>query len=1434
MSLANPDFSAPWSDGESNRLPGDNSPAPTQGEFAPLTLGKPPRNIAFVDTALASLDTLIKGLEDTQVVLIDSQKNGIAQITKTLANYENLSGVHIFSHGSDGLLQLGDTILSHQTIDSYGESLQQWAAALSAEADLMIYGCNLVAGEGGNQLVKRIAQLTGADVAASNDLTGKDGDWQLEVSTGAIESDIALSASAQASYEGNLALLTNGDFEQGLTGWRSLRSPASLSTDAFSGSAALEITGTSKGAKQIVEAAPNEVYRFTGNAKTTSSGRSIVDLKFFDQSFKRVGSVVSQEITSSSWEDFSIETTAPGNTSFVQARAYRTENDGSFFVDNLTLEGATVAPPPPPTSGEELLANPGFESGLAGWKTATGTETTSSDSFSGGQSLLLSAAGSGTRQTVSAIAGERYKISGYGKTDSNSYVGFRFKFLDANNKKIGGNISTRITSNDWQLYEAEAVAPPGTRSIFVWTYKAKASGDAYIDQLSLSTVGSTPPPPPPPPPTDTTAPTATLDADNVNSSASSYDFTVTYSDSTAVDISSIDDGDIQVSGPGGFSQAATLVSANNNSDGSPRTATYRITPPGGSWDSSNNGSYAITLNNNQVSDTLGNAATGTSLGSFSVSIAASSTPSLVGLEDSTLSVDESAGTATVTVLRNGGNTGVLTVDYSTVVGSATENIDYTPTAGTLTFADGETQKSVAIAILNDNTPEEQEAFGFAIDNVTGNGTLGAPRTAQISITDDDGFTYNGNQYVLTNGAKTWEQAQAEARSLGGNLVTINAAAEEAWLKQTFGENEGFWIGLNDIDTENQFEWVSGEPLTYTNWAPGEPNDGGGVGSQDYGWMNFGSTRQWDDNGADATFRGIVEIGDFNGPPVGQGNGLKGEYYNNTNFTDLAVTRTDTSVDFDWGFGSPASNIASDTFSVRWTGKVEPLYSETYTFQTTSDDGVRLWVNNQLIIDEYRDQGASTYSGNITLNAGQQYDIRMEYYENGGAAVAELAWSSASQPLQIIPRSQLYSDPVDSRSLTRQTVVSGLNFPTSIDWLTDGSDRMLVAEQGGVVKLYENGSLQSTPFIDISAQVNGVRDRGLLDIAVHPNFTNNPYVYLLFTYDPPEVYNYTGGAGPDGQNNRASRLVRVTADANNNYRTAVPGSEVVLLGKNSTWGNFNGFVNSTTNLNEPPAGILPDGSNLQDFLNSDSESHTIGSVEFGPDGALYVSNGDGTSYNRVDSRSSRVQDIDNLSGKVLRIDPITGKGLSSNPFFNGDADANRSKVYQLGLRNPFRMTVDPRDGQLFIGDVGWTVWEEINAAGPGANFGWPYYEGASGVSERTGGYADLPEAQAFYNSGTSVTPSLYALNHEADGINAIVMGDVYTGDAYPDRYQGDLFFGDLGQGIIRNISFDGSGNISNIETFDIEDPYIVQMVEGPDDQLYYVNQLNGTVKRWVFS
>jgi YD repeat-containing protein len=144
---------------------------------------------------------------------------------------------------------------------------------------------------------------------------------------------------------------------------------------------------------------------------------------------------------------------------------------------------------------------------------------------------------------------------------------------------------------------------------------------------------------------------------------------------------------------------------------------------------------------------------------------------------------------------------------------------------------------------------------------------------------------------------------------------------------------------------------------------------------------------------------------------GNGTGLSAVYYDNMDFTGSFIQRTDATVNFNWGTGSPDAAIGADTFSVLWTGQVQPQWSETYTFYTNTDDGVKLWVNGQLIVDYPQNQSATEHSGSITLSGGVKYDLRMEYFENGGDARAELRWSSGSTPKAIIPQSQLY--PTDS-------------------------------------------------------------------------------------------------------------------------------------------------------------------------------------------------------------------------------------------------------------------------------------------------------------------------------------------------------------------------------------------------------------------------------------
>lgn len=142
------------------------------------------------------------------------------------------------------------------------------------------------------------------------------------------------------------------------------------------------------------------------------------------------------------------------------------------------------------------------------------------------------------------------------------------------------------------------------------------------------------------------------------------------------------------------------------------------------------------------------------------------------------------------------------------------------------------------------------------------------------------------------------------------------------------------------------------------------------------------------------------------PPPGTGTGATVVYYDNPDLTAPVLTRTDPQIDHDWSTGAPDALVAPDTFSARWTGRIRPLYSETYTFTTRSDDGVRLWVNGVNLVDNWTNHGPTENSGSIALTAGQAYDLALEYYENTGGALISLDWSSPSQPRERVPSSAL--------------------------------------------------------------------------------------------------------------------------------------------------------------------------------------------------------------------------------------------------------------------------------------------------------------------------------------------------------------------------------------------------------------------------------------------
>lgn len=281
-------------------------------------------------------------------------------------------------------------------------------------------------------------------------------------------------------------------------------------------------------------------------------------------------------------------------------------------------------------------------------------------------------------------------------------------------------------------------------------------------------------------------------------------------------------------------------------------------------------------------------------------------------------------------------------------------------------------------------------------------------------------------------------------------------------------------------------------------------------------------------------------------------------------------------------------------------------------------------------------------------------------------------------------------------------------------------RAYVWERAGRVWIVEHGIKSATPFLDISQEVAGYRDFGLLGFALHPDFYNNGQVYLMYIVDRHHLMHF-GTSNYNVSSNQyyqatIGRITRYTARVADGFRSVDPSSRRILLG-------------------ESPSTGFP-------ILH---ESHGIGTLVFGTDGTLLASCGDGASYASTDVGSAnetyyqqglndgiirqkenvgayRAQLVDCLNGKILRLDPATGDGIPGNPFYDSlNPRAPRSRVWALGLRNPFRMTLrlgtgshnpdDANPGALYIGDVGYNTWEDLNVCDrPGQNFGWPAFEG----------------------------------------------------------------------------------------------------------------------------
>jgi glucose/arabinose dehydrogenase len=311
--------------------------------------------------------------------------------------------------------------------------------------------------------------------------------------------------------------------------------------------------------------------------------------------------------------------------------------------------------------------------------------------------------------------------------------------------------------------------------------------------------------------------------------------------------------------------------------------------------------------------------------------------------------------------------------------------------------------------------------------------------------------------------------------------------------------------------------------------------------------------------------------------------------------------------------------------------------------------------------------------------------------------------------------------------------SGFSQPVGLEYAPDGSGRLFVLEQPGVIRLIEDGQAVNTPFLDIRDRVDSsASEQGLLGLAFHPNYQENGYFFI----------NYTGRGG----NTFISRF-QVSDDPNR----ADSGSEQNLLTIEQPYANHNGGV-----------------------------------VVFGPDGYLYLGLGDGGSGGDPQGRG---QSLDTLLGKILRVNVDSNQSAphysipADNPFADG---GGRPEIWAYGLRNPWRISFDSLTGDLYIADVGQNTWEEVNiepADSPGGqNYGWNIMEANACFQSR-----DCPM--------DGLVLPIHSYGTRSEGNCSVTGGYVYRGSVHPEL-QGVYLFGDYCSGRVWGLLSDGGGGWQN--------------------------------------
>jgi glucose/arabinose dehydrogenase len=462
-----------------------------------------------------------------------------------------------------------------------------------------------------------------------------------------------------------------------------------------------------------------------------------------------------------------------------------------------------------------------------------------------------------------------------------------------------------------------------------------------------------------------------------------------------------------------------------------------------------------------------------------------------------------------------------------------------------------------------------------------------------------------------------------------------------------------------------------------------------------------------------------------------------------------------------------------------------------------------------------------------------------------------------------------AEPALPEGFQDEVVLSNLDQPTDFRFAKDG--RIFVALKSGEILVFDDLD-DPTPevFADLRTDVYDNGDRGLLGLALDPKFTEGrPYVYALYTYD-----HVLGDPAPAPKYGAADTSGDPDCPTQNTSHTCLVSGRLVRLEENLL--NKDHAVES---------GGHPVQTELLQGWCQQFSSHSVGELQFGPEGALYVSGGDGAAYESIpdygqlgtppnpcgDSLGAegpggtfphskggalRAQNLELLNGAILRVDPDTGLAWPDNPLAS-DPDLNAQRTVAKGFRNPFRFTFDPQTGDIYTGNVGSSQIEEIDTfpAPPTTlfNSGWPCYEGIQHQFQFR--MLNLDICNALYaGEPTSTSLPFFSYSHEqsvvpddecpTDSGSAVTGVSFYEGDEFPAAYKGAFFFADSVRGCIW-VMFPGANgkpDPSSTMRF-LRDGKIypgVKIAEGPDGHLYYADLFSneglgdGAIHRIVYA